>query len=113
MIATKPARDAFRHIPTSGFPSFIHVKIIQANVAAAAAIVVVRNTEPKLSTVVVAAPLNPYQPNQRINTPKAPSVNECPGIAFDFVFPSFVLLYFPIRGPTIIAPIRAAVPPII
>ena len=57
--------------------------------------------------------INPYHPNHKIKHPKAPSVNEFPGIALDFTLPSFVLLYFPIRGPTIIAPIKAAVPPTI
>lgn len=76
VIATRPARDAFRHIPTSGLPSLIQVKIIQETVAAPVATVVVRNTEPKLSIEVQAAPLKPYQPNQRMNTPSAPSVSE-------------------------------------
>mgnify|MGYP000501849286 CR=1 FL=1 len=36
--------------------------------------IVVRKIEPKSSSEVAAAPLNPYQPNQRINTPSAPIV---------------------------------------
>ena len=57
----------------------------------------------------VEHPLNPNQQNQRINTPKAPSVKLCPGIALGF--PS--LSYFPIRGPSILAPTKAATPPTI
>ncbi len=73
MIATRPASEALRHIDTSGLPYLIHVNIIQTTVAMAGAIVVVRKIEPNSATVVAAAPLNPYQPSQRMNTPKAPS----------------------------------------
>ena len=55
-------------------PYFIHVNIMQVTVAIAGATVVVRNTEPSWSIDVQAAPLKPYQPNQRINTPSAPIV---------------------------------------
>ena len=68
-----------RHIETSGLPYFIHVNIIHTTVATAGAIVVVRKIDPKSSSEVAAAPLNPYQPNQRINTPSAPSGRLCPG----------------------------------
>ena len=47
------------------------------------------------SMLTVDAPLNPNQQNQRMNTPKAPMVRLCPGIALDL--PSFP--YLPIRGP--------------
>ena len=56
-----------------GLPYLIHVKIMQATVATAGAMVVVRKMEPSCSTEVAAAPLKPYQPSQRINTPSAPS----------------------------------------
>ena len=49
-----------------------HVNIIHETVASAGAIVVVRKIEPNCSTDVAAAPLNPYQPNHRMNTPSAP-----------------------------------------
>ena len=85
------------------------------HVAVAAAILVVTNillaanidSSPVIETV--EQPLNPNQANQRINTPKAPSVRLCPGIAC--ALPS--LEYFPIRGPSIEAPINAAIPPTI
>ena len=56
-----------------------------------------------------AAPLKPYHPNQRMKQPKAPIVILCPGIPFGL--PS--LLNFPIRGPNILAPIKAVIPPTI
>ena len=72
VMATRPAREALRHMETSGLPYFIHVKIMQVTVAMAGETVVVRKMEPSCSTLVAAAPLKPYQPNQRINTPRAP-----------------------------------------
>ena len=72
VIATRPASDAFKHIETSGLPYLIHVNIIHVTVANAGAIVVVRNTDASWPTLVHAAPLNPSQPNHKINTPNAP-----------------------------------------
>ena len=46
VIATRPARDAFRHMDTSGFPYFTQVNIIHTTVATAGATVVVRKIEP-------------------------------------------------------------------
>ena len=43
---------------------------MHVTVASAGAIVVVTNTLPSCSTDVQAAPLNPYQPSQRMNTPR-------------------------------------------
>ena len=57
----------------------------------------------------VEQPLNPNHANQSMNTPKAPTVKLWPGIAW--AFPS--LEYLPIRGPSIVAPIKAATPPTI
>ena len=74
VIATKPASEALRLIETSGFPSFTQVKIIVTTVATAGARVVVTKIEASESTLVAAAPLKPYQPNQRMNTPSAPIV---------------------------------------
>ena len=76
VIPTKPASDAFKHIPTSGFPSLIQVNNIQTTVAVAGAIVVFIKIDAKLSTLVAAAPLNPYHPNQSMKQPSAPSVIE-------------------------------------
>ena len=85
---------------------------MQVTVARAGATVVVRKTEPSCSTEVQAAPLKPYQPNQRMNTPNAPIGRLWPGKAFTFVtFPEESLLNFPKRGPKSFAPMRAEIPP--
>ena len=83
-----------------------------AQVATAGAMVVVRKIELSSDGVVAAAPLKPYQPSQRMNTPSAPSGMECPGMALIFMtFPFLSFTYFPIRGPRMMAPISAAMPP--
>jgi hypothetical protein len=51
--------------------------------------------------------LKPNHPNHKINTPKAPNIKLCPGIAF--TVPS--VLYFPILGPTKAAATNDAQPP--
>ena len=114
VIATRPARDPLRDMETSGFLYLTHVMIRTVTVATAAARFVVTKILPALtiaspSILTVEAPLNPNQQNQRINTPSAPMVRLCPGIALDL--PS--LEYLPIRGPRTMAPIRAATPPTI
>ena len=87
---------------------------MQTTVATAGATVVVKKTDPKVATSVAAAPLNPYQPSHRINTPSAAITRLCPGKAFTFVtFPSLSVSNFPIRGPNIHAPISAQIPPTI
>ena len=45
---------------------------MHTTVAIAGAIVVVTKTEPNCPILVHAAPLNPYQPNHKINTPRHP-----------------------------------------
>lgn len=63
---------------------------------------------------VAAAPFNPYQPNHRMKQPSAPSVSECPGIARGVFFSVFgSVIYLPIRGPQIAAPIMEDTPPTI
>ena len=111
VIATRPAKEAFKHIETSGLPNFIQVKIIQVTVARAGAIVVATKMLPSCGTEVAAAPLNPYQPNHKMNTPSAPIGILCPGKAFTFIEPSAFFVNFPMRGPTIAAPIKAQIPP--
>ena len=64
--------------------------------------------------MLAAAPLNPYQPNQRIKQPSAPITMLCPGNAWTFVtFPFSSLVNLPIRAPSIAAPINALKPPTI
>ena len=114
VMATRPARDPLRDMETSGFLYLTHVMISTVTVATAAARFVVTKILPAVtmaspSMLTVEAPLNPNQQNQRINTPKAPTVRLCPGMALDL--PLFE--YFPIRGPRMTAPINAATPPTI
>ena len=78
-MATRPASEAFKHIETSGFPYLIQVKHMATTVATAGATVVVKKIDPKVGRSVAAAPLNPYQPNHKMNTPKAPIAMLCPG----------------------------------
>ena len=113
VIATSPARAALKVMDTSGFPYRSQVKIIAAQVATAAAILVLNMTRDASSIsasvlmATVEPPLNPNQQNQRMNTPRAQAVMLCPGIAR--AFPSFP--YFPMRGPKRAAPRQATRPP--
>ena len=50
----------------------IHVNAMVTQVATAGAIVVVRKIDASSLGVVAAAPLKPYQPSHRMNTPSAP-----------------------------------------
>ena len=47
---------------------------------------------------VAAAPLNPYQPNQRMNTPRAPIKILCPRIGLAFPFLSYLPLVLTLFG---------------
>ena len=69
---TKPARHALIHIETSGLPFLIQVNIIVVTVATAGAMVVFKKIVANSLVEVAAAPLKPYQPNHKINAPKAP-----------------------------------------
>ena len=75
-MPTSPASEALSDIETSGAPSLIQVKIMATQVATAGESVVVRNIDARVSESFAAAPLKPYQPNQRMKTPSAPSVRE-------------------------------------
>ena len=46
---------------------------MQTTVATDGATVVVRKIEPRDSMLFAAAPLKPYQPSHRMNTPRQPS----------------------------------------
>ena len=109
VIATKPAREPFKHMDTSGLPYLTHVTIITVTVANAGANVVVAKICAILVTSAAAAPLNPYHPNHKMKHPRAPIVILCPGIAFGL--PSLPNL--PIRGPRKAAPMIAVTPPTI
>ena len=111
-MATRPASEAFKHMETSGFPYLSQVKIIHTTVATAGETVVVRKIEPSSETLVAAAPLKPYQPSHRINTPKQPRGRLWPGNAFTFMtLPDLSLSNLPMRAPNSFAPTRALIPP--
>ena len=103
VIATKPPSEPFRVIDMSGFLYLIHVMIITAHVAAAAAKLVLKMMLPiatRLSSPVadtVEPPLKPNHANQSMKTPRAPIVRLCPGMALTLPSES----YFPILGPSI------------
>ena len=81
-------------------------------VATAGATVVVRKMLESSETLVAAAPLKPYQPSQRMKTPSAPRGMEWPGMALTLTtLPFLSRTYLPMRGPRMIAPISAAMPP--
>ena len=97
---------------TSGLPYFTQVNTMQVTVAIAGATVVVRKIEPSCSTEVAAAPLKPYQPSHKMNTPRAPMGRLWPGKALTSVTsPCLSRLNLPMRGPRIFAPIKALMPP--
>ena len=75
VMATRPAREAFRHMETSGLPFLIQVKIMHTTVAVAGAMVVVLRILASWVASEAAAPLKPYQQNQRMKQPRAPSGN--------------------------------------
>ena len=119
VTATSPAREPLSVIEMSGLPYLIQVIAIAVIVETDGATVVAMNTlAAESSTAYADEPLKPYHPNQRMNTPSAPSVSECPGIALDsrtgrpFLSTTPSLgSYLPMRGPRIAAPTNAAVPP--
>ena len=81
-------------------------------VATLGAMVVVRKMALSSEGEVAAAPLKPYQPSQRMKTPRAPRGMEWPGMALTLTtLPPLSRTYLPIRGPRIAAPTRAAMPP--
>ena len=75
--------------------------------AAAARLVLTKIMAMSLLAAVVEPGLNPNQPSQRINTPRAARGKLWPKIGL--ILPS--LVYLPIRGPRTMAPARAAQPP--
>ena len=110
VMATRPAREALRHMDTSGLPFLHQVRAMHTTVAMAGARVVVAKILASSSMEPAAAPLKPYQPNQRMNTPKAPRGRLWAGMALETFLP-FFFVYLPIRGPRKMAPSRAQTPP--
>ena len=112
VIDTRPASAPFRTMVRSTFLNMTCVIIIAAIEPAAAAILVLanmRDTSEISPTVPMAScepPLKPNQPSHRMNVPSVASARFEPGNGF--TLPS---LYLPRRGPSTMAPARAAQPP--
>src|SRR6056297_692067 len=113
VIETRPARAPFRTIVRSGFLYISCVRISAVTAPAAAAMLVLakmRDTSETSPTVPIAScepPLKPNQPSHRMNVPNVASARLEPGIGW--TLPS--LSYLPRRGPSTMAPARAAQPP--
>ncbi len=115
VMATKPARAPLSVMETSGFLYLSQVKTMVAVAAKAAArfVVTMMVAVDTMASSAVSEredpPLKPNQQNQRMNTPSAPRVKLCPGIALAPPFSS----YLSILAPRIFAPQKAATPPTI
>ena len=82
VIATSPAKAPLRIIDRSGLPSSIHA-VIEAEIAAAAAAVLVATAIRPIapaSAAIVLPGLNPNQPNHSTKTPIVANAKLCPGI---------------------------------
>src|SRR5690606_36992060 len=115
-IATRPESAPLRATLTSGLPTLAHVTAVAASAPPEAPTFVFRAMRPNAFpapaagfappvTPVVLPALKPNHPIQRMNTPKVASVMECPRIG------GASGSYLPRRGPSTIAPARAAQPP--
>ena len=112
VMDTRPAIQPLSVWDKLGLPNHNHEVIRAPKPPAAAAIwVAITTAEAYTESSPPQAnwdpPLNPNQPNHRINTPKVPRSKLLPGIGF--TDPS--LPNFPILGPTMIAAASAATPP--
>ena len=105
VIATSPASVPLRVMPASGFRKITHAVMSDAMAPAAAARFVF--TAIRAMSGMPAVVLPGLNPNHRMKTPRAAIGMLWPGMAV--TFPSFV--YRPLRGPSMIAPQRAAHPP--
>src|SRR6056297_964133 len=113
VIDTRPANAPFSTMVRSGFLYSTCVRIRAVTAPAAAAMLVLakmRLTSDTSPTVPIAScepPLKPNQPSHRMNVPSVASARFEPGIGF--TLPS--LPYLPKRGPSTMAPAKAAQPP--
>ena len=108
VMATRPASTPFRVMPTSGFPNLNQATTMAAMPPAQPARNVLTMMRAMVPLAAVVEPaLNPNQPRDRMKTPSAAIGRLWPGMARGL--PS--LPYLPMRGPTTIAPAKAAQPP--
>src|SRR5690606_16163704 len=108
---TRPAKAPFKLMEISGLPYRSQVSmsaVINPEAAERFVFIMMPGTLKALSPLIANSdpPLNPNHPIQSINTPNAPYIILCPGMALEF--PS---VYFPSLGPTIEAITSAAQPP--
>src|SRR6056297_2542518 len=113
VIDTSPASAPLSTMVRSTFLYITCVMISAATAPPAAAVLVLAKmrltsaTSPTLPMASCEPPLNPNQPSHRMNVPRVASARLEPGIGL--TLPS--LLYLPRRGPSTMAPARAAQPP--
>ncbi len=111
VMPTSPASAPLAAMPTSGFPRDITHEIAMATTepAAAASVVVTAMTPMTSPSAASCDPgLKPYHPTSSTNVPSTTNGTECPWMVRGL--PSAP--YLPMRGPSAIAPIRAAIPPV-
>jgi hypothetical protein len=109
VIATSPARAPLPIIARSGLPVFSQIVIVVRNAPAVAANIVLRAMRGTSRSAASSEPgLKPNHPIHRMNTPRTAKGMLWPGIARGL--PSGP--YLPMRGPSNIAPISAAMPPV-
>ena len=109
VIATRPASMPLTIIPGSGLPPRfqIHAMPVLAPKAAASAVFTATRARRVSVAAKVDAALNPNQPNSRMNVPSIAIGMWWPGNARGLPLRSNL----PMRGPSTMAPVRAAMPP--
>src|SRR5690606_12601541 len=109
VIETRPANTPLPIMARSGLPALSEIVTVQNRPPAIDASKVFTPTVITYSSASSSEPgLNPNQPTQRMNTPRIANGMVWAGIARGLAFAS----YLPMRGPRKIAPIRAAMPPV-
>ena len=109
VMATRPASMPFAIIPGSGLPVRIMIQNMAMTDPKAPAMAVFVATTANCTSVAasVEAALKPNQPNSRMNVPSMAMGMWWPGMALGVPSRS----YLPIRGPSTMAPVKAATPP--
>ena len=109
VMPTRPASRPLPTMPTSGLPVLIQTVAMAPMAPAAAASVVVTAIGPMAESAASSEPgLKPYQPTSRMNTPSMAKGTLWPRMTL--ALPSGP--YLPMRGPSTLAPQKAATPPV-